>query len=400
MLYLSGIVITFFLSIILIAKRGKTQSDKILAIWLSLTCLHFTFYYIFATGAYVQFPYWLGYELPLPLMYCPFLYLYASSLTAKTKFGWKSLLHFIPAAALYVRLIPFYISSVEERIYVYQHKGIGYESVIELNQIAIIISGVTYIILTLLMLHRHRKNIENEFSNTDKINLNWLRYLTYGTSAIWMVIILGLDDKWIYTTAAFYVFFLGVFGIRQVGIFSNQKLRIEKNKIDNGNNLEVTETIEDSNYESSSPEIVVAPEKVIVIGLPEKMKYRKSSLREEDGKRIHEELIDLMAKKELYKNPELTLAEVAGHLNVHPNIISQVINSFEKRSFYDYVNSQRVEEFKKLTLDSNHRQFTLLAIAFECGFNSKTAFNRNFKKVTNMSPSEFLNQQHVVLADS
>jgi AraC-like DNA-binding protein len=83
---------------------------------------------------------------------------------------------------------------------------------------------------------------------------------------------------------------------------------------------------------------------------------------------------------------------------VHPNILSQVINTFERKSFYDYINGQRIEEFKKVIATPDSRQFTLLALAFECGFNSKTAFNRNFRKSTGLSPSEYLRQVHIRLA--
>ncbi|HYV92396.1 MAG TPA: helix-turn-helix domain-containing protein [Chitinophagales bacterium] len=399
MLYLSGIVITFFLSIILASKKGKTQSDNLLALWLAFTCLHFTVFYMFVSSAFVHFPYLLGVEIPLPLMYGPFLYLYAGSLTKNLRINSKSLLHFLPALGLYLRLVPFFILSGQEKIYVYQHEGIGYESLIAFNRIAIIVSGITYIILTLLMLRRHRKNIENEFSNTDRINLNWLRYLTYGTSAIWLVIIIGLEDKWIYTTAAFYVFFLGYFGIRQVGIFSNQNLQGVTDESSPENNFDETIGIERDRNDLKSPSTISAEEKLLESDTTAKVKYQKSSLSDDEGRRIHEQLISLMVKKELFKDPELNLGEVAKQLDVHPNILSQVINSFEKKSFYDYINGQRIEEFKKLAVDPDHKQFTLLALAFDCGFNSKTAFNRNFRKSTGLSPSEYLNQRHLVLAD-
>ncbi|HZI54714.1 MAG TPA: helix-turn-helix domain-containing protein, partial [Chitinophagaceae bacterium] len=85
-------------------------------------------------------------------------------------------------------------------------------------------------------------------------------------------------------------------------------------------------------------------------------------------------------------------------LKIHPNTLSQVINSFENKTFYDYINGLRIEEFKTLVTDPGSRQFTLLSLAFECGFNSKTAFNRNFKKATGQSPSDYLNQVKINLA--
>lgn len=74
------------------------------------------------------------------------------------------------------------------------------------------------------------------------------------------------------------------------------------------------------------------------------------------------------------------MSDLARQLDIHPNYISQVINSVEQKNFYDFINEHRVEEFKQLVSLSENQHFTLLALAFECGFNSKTSFNRNFKK--------------------
>lgn len=391
MLYLSGIIITFFLSVILAGKKGKSQSDIILNVWLAITCLHFVMFYMFITGALIHFPHMLGFELPLPLMYSPFLYLYAASLTHKRPLKLNSLLHFLPVLGMYGLLIPFFRLPPTQKIYVYQHQGEGFEWLTEINRYAIIASGVTYIVLTLLMLRRHRRKIKDEFSNTEKINLNWLRYLAYGTSAIWIVIISGFHDEWIYATAAVFVFFLGYFGIRQVGIFSNIHPKTEPQGSSELLPEVLTNPIVKTDAESSKSESreVIAEAKV---------KYQKSALTEEDAMKIHQRLTAVMMHETLFKDPELTLADVAEKLGVHPNILSQVINSVERKSFYDYINGLRIGEFKKVTSLPDHRQFTLLALAFECGFNSKTAFNRNFKKATGLSPTEYLNQQHVILA--
>jgi AraC-like DNA-binding protein len=89
----------------------------------------------------------------------------------------------------------------------------------------------------------------------------------------------------------------------------------------------------------------------------------------------------LMAEQKPFKNPDLTLNELAGMLEVHPNYMSQVINSKEKKSFYDLINEKRVEEFIKLISQPSNQQYTLLAISFDCGFNSKASFNRNLRSI-------------------
>lgn len=101
-------------------------------------------------------------------------------------------------------------------------------------------------------------------------------------------------------------------------------------------------------------------------------------------------LTNLMKQDKPFTNPELTLGEIAEQLRVHPNKLSQVINSVTQKNFYDYINSWRVDEFIHLVNKPDNRNYTLLSIAFECGFNSKSSFNRNFRKITGLSPSEYL----------
>jgi AraC-like DNA-binding protein len=92
----------------------------------------------------------------------------------------------------------------------------------------------------------------------------------------------------------------------------------------------------------------------------------------------------------LFTNSELNLSELATRLNIYPNYLSQTINEREGVNFYDYVNNLRIEEFKRLILIPENQKYTFLALAFDCGFNSKSAFNRFFKKSTGLSPSEYL----------
>jgi AraC-like DNA-binding protein len=87
---------------------------------------------------------------------------------------------------------------------------------------------------------------------------------------------------------------------------------------------------------------------------------------------------------------------VAEELEIHPNTLSQVINTVEQKNFFDYVNTLRIEEFKERIANPDNQKYTLLSLAFECGFNSKTSFNRNFKNLTGKSPSEYLKESKAI----
>ncbi|GGF20672.1 helix-turn-helix domain-containing protein [Flavobacterium limi] len=365
MFYLTGIIITFFLVVILTSKKNKSEADKTLALWLFFTGFHLILFYLHFNNEYTEFPFLLGFEIPMPLVQGPFLYLYTSALTNQDYNKKYNLFHFVPFLIAILLLLPFFGLSSDEKIDIYKNEGKGYESLLLVVYISVIISGILYALLSLQKLSKHRKNITEQFSFTEKINLRWLSYLILGSGIIWVVVIF-CDDPYIFSTVVIYLFFIGYFGIKQVGIFTNKPIS------------------ENSETEALALETVSAENQ------SEKIKYEKSGLSDSELQSIHKKLNQLMQEEKLYKNSELTLAELAQKLNVHPNILSQVINSAEQKNFYDYINYQRVEEFKRIIAFSENQKFTLLSLAFECGFNSKTAFNRNFKKVTGRSPSEYL----------
>jgi AraC-like DNA-binding protein len=99
---------------------------------------------------------------------------------------------------------------------------------------------------------------------------------------------------------------------------------------------------------------------------------------------------NIMQNDKLFLNSELTLSELSDKLNSHNSLISNVINTAFQKNFNDFVNEFRVNIFKEKINDPKLKHLTLLAIAFDCGFNSKSTFNRAVKKATGQMPSDFM----------
>ena len=116
----------------------------------------------------------------------------------------------------------------------------------------------------------------------------------------------------------------------------------------------------------------------------------KNILSEEDLNTWKNKLLKVFDTEKPYLNPELTLSDLADKLKTNTSILSQVINTGFDKNFNDFVNEYRVETFKQKMKTPQYQHYTMLAVAFDCGFNSKTTFNRAFKKLTNSMPSEFL----------
>ena len=92
MFYLAGIIITFFLALILWTKKGKTIADVVLAAWLCVMGVHLFLYYLHITGDIYKHSYLLGVQFPLPLLHGPFLYLYTVTVTHEKKYVSKKIL--------------------------------------------------------------------------------------------------------------------------------------------------------------------------------------------------------------------------------------------------------------------------------------------------------------------
>ena len=411
MFYLAGIFITVFLAIILWSKKGKTIADSVLATWLCVMGFHLFLYYLHITGEIYKHTYLLGIQIPMPLLHGPFLYIYTVTVAQeKNVFSKRHLLHFVPAAIAWAALTQYFLMPAAKKIMVYKHNGAGYEVYMQSVFIAFTISGFAYVLASIYQLKQYRKRIADEFSNTEKINLNWLRYLIYSILLIWVIILLGGGDATIYGVVVVFVSLLGYFGIKHMGIFTyRQQLvtnigQLPVSKISPGVSSSTTETeggFQERSLDGASTNIkkepLVSEELVMVEQATVRTKYEKSGLQKQTAEKIHGRLTQLMQTQKLFKQEELSLALLSQQLNVHPNHLSQVINTYENKSFYDYINSLRIEEFKSLALLPENSRYTLLSLAFECGFNSKTSFNRNFKKITGQSPSAFLKEMNVHL---
>lgn len=364
MIYIVGIVITLFLALILLTKSKKSPADRILFCWLCIILLHLILFSVASSEKYFDFPYFLGIEIPIPLLHGPFLFFYTKALTSGY-FNYRNMfMHFIPFTIAIAILIPFFVSSQEEKIFVYQNEGLGYSISSSIILFGIIISGITYTLLSLQTIMKHKRMIRENFSYTERINLQWLYRLIIAFSCIWVLVIFT-DDEVIFIAVVLFVIFIGYYGIKQVGIFTNT--------------LQLSSLRE--SYSEITNDLKMASDK-----------YERSSLTDTQIQKIHKSLIDLIEDKKIYLTPELTLAMVSDELEVHPNALSQVINSIEQKNFFDFINTLRIEEFKVRVADPKNQKYTLLSLAYDCGFNSKTAFNRNFKNLTGQSPSEYMKE--------
>lgn len=124
-------------------------------------------------------------------------------------------------------------------------------------------------------------------------------------------------------------------------------------------------------------------------------KYKKSLFSDEELEQYKTRLKALMVDDELFLKPELSLRTLAQYMNLPPNHMSQLLNEGYQQNFANYVNSYRLEHFKSKLNEPSAHQLTLLALAYDSGFNSKTVFNTFFKKKIGMTPKAYWKQLNV-----
>lgn len=378
MIFMIGASFAFFLALILISKKGKSLADKMLVAWMLVLGTHLGINWLDVTGLDQTYHFLLGIGTPFPLIHGPLLFLYARFLTSeKERMDWKEYLHFLPALLVILRMLPFLFSSGEEKLSYIQDLAEHGSLFMTLVLYSYMVSGITYVTLSLLILRTHRARLTTNFSYTEQINLNWLRNLILGMIVVWSIVIIGhtLDDVFtlniedevdtlIYSSLTLFTLMIGYFGIKQTRIFSGH-----------------------------IPVDTSEPEEIVEKTAPDEIRYRKSGLKSEQADELQARLEEMMLTEKPYLDHTLTLTRLAENLAIHPNYLSQLINERFQRNFYDFINSARIEEFKTLAQQPQSKQFTLVALAYECGFSSKSSFNKFFKKSTGTTPSEFMRSQ-------
>lgn len=371
MFFVFGIFIAIFLEALLLAKKNKSRTDKVLAIWLFLIIANQTFNYFLFSGEMYQYPHWLGVDFPLPVVIGVFLYFYVREITGNSlKNVGIILLHLLPTLSLVLLAIPFYGLTGAEKVYVFENEGAGFEWYVTFSSILIPLSGLVYALWSLWLIKKHQLRIQHNFSNTDRKELQWLKYLSIGFVIIWIVSIF-FDSTIIYSAVVVLVLFIGFFGISQLNIFYAPVVEISEN-------LDATIGKSDG---------VQAPRTRTIT-----KRYAKSGLNIEMAGEIYRKLTDFMNDGTLYKNENLTLSELAKRLGVHPNHLSQVINEQEGKNFYNYINAIRIKEFIRLASLPENKKYTMISLAYDVGFSSKSTFNKHFKSYTGTTPTVFFNE--------
>lgn len=368
--------LSVFFGFLLILKKHKSKADFVLFFWMLLISMHLLLFYFNNNNQYKEYPHLIGVDMAFPVFHALFLFFYVRTITSKNQNFHKSdFLHLVPSLCAYTYMIPFFLKEGNAKYFYYQNIYNEEKYFIIFATIGFIISVIVYTWLTFNMISKYRSYIGQHYSFVEGINLLWMKRLLYGIVSLWTVVILirllGFYPNLVFfkegnylisVAASIFVIFLGFFGIRQTTVFAHHSFH------------EIIEEVKKTD--------------------DFKERYYKSGLKKEQVDLIKNKLIGLMESEKYYLDNKLSLNQLAKHIEINPNYLSQVINEHYSKNFYDFVNSYRIEEFKTKSKDPKFKNYSILALALECGFNSKSAFYSVFKKQLGVSPTEFLKINH------
>ncbi len=362
--YLLAALQGVMLSVFLFTKKQNHAANLALAVATLALSIELATVVYYSKGWYKLYPHLMGFSYPFPALYGPLFYLYARLISKKQKhLRAIDILHFIPVLAMYCVTTPVFFSSGEEKIAFLNNMLLNiHDPIYSVFDNFIPVQGIIYTILTIKVVVEYNRSIKNSYSNIDLINLNWLKYLTFGMIIIWSIVALisiayllmlhlGIINALLNIPLSILIYSIGYMGLKQ-------------------------------------PEIFIDPSS-ISLQSASAVKYRRSGLNDESAEEIKRKLLVLMLSDKPFLSHDLTLQKLADRLKTSSHNLSEVINTKIHQSYYDFINQYRVEEFKNRLTDPENERYNLLSIAFDSGFQSKGTFNSIFKKFTGMTPSEY-----------
>lgn len=353
-----GIVQGLFLAITLSRIKDQNKSaNKVLVQILLITSLVLAGRMIIAHQFVLHIFKWLSFTDSIIFLLGPFTYLYVRRLIVESSSAYKlPWWHYIPVIIYSLTFIYLNVIDQETKMRLYQERYLywffnGYE-VIGLA------SHFFYLTKSFSLLRRYRLEEKRRLSNKQDFHRFLLLYLITITICmfLWLFsyinayyfrnvsLIISYDTIWI--TVPFFIYIVGYFSLKQPELF-----RIVKQ---------------------------------------EPMKVHSKRLNDFEATQLKISLKNLLKDEQVFLENNLTLGELAKRLNASANDVSWLLNNEYKASFYDFINEYRIKEFINRIHVNSHAHQTILSIAMDVGFNSKSTFNKVFKVQVGVTPSEYI----------
>lgn len=340
-------------------KTNNSTANKFLAALLFVLTLVVGSSVLIYSQLYSSIPFILGLFLPFHYLIGPLFYFYISSLTQPDfQIKNKHMLHLTPFLICIFSWIPFLFLETATKLSItagyinHNLRNPEFTLRFALRWTHILV----YLFLSGSILIKHKKRIKDQLSSTNKIKLTWLRNLLLFFTLI--LILSGFfyfiwdpkNNLFVFTRIIifiepFFVFYLGYKGLTQPYILINGQ------------------------------------------DINNKKKYSYSNLTKEEANQSLSRLLQYIKSEKPFIDPNLTLKDLGRKTNIQQRYLSQIINEYMHQNFHDFINHYRIEFAAKILREDKEK--SILDIAYDSGFNSKSSFNSEFKKNMCMTPSQY-----------
>ena len=366
-----GLAQSLFAAFALGTRRTVSLPDKLLVV--SLLVFAFKFIILIFHLQHQEF-FDMQFSLGLiPLTFGPLLYLYTSYLVSERKrFRSMDLLHFLPFLLITVAYFAFFQDEVDfsDESFLTQDP---YLWVRVTFSIVFFTSVIVYTVLTFAKLIVFRRNIEAQFSYRDRgLQLFWVNFIAVLFTLSGLVVIVAgaynaiMFKKVVDTALLSHIgltsvaYAISYFGLRQPSLFRSEYAALEDE-----------------------------PSQKTVVKKEAESKEVKPRFSDQEAKVLIERLIIHMSEERPYLNPELTLGELSAQVNLAKHELTDLLNVNMGKNFFTFVNEFRLKAVIRRLANPDYDHLTIMAIANDCGFNSKSTFNSLFKQAYDHTPSDY-----------
>lgn len=351
-----GISISVFVLVLLARKTNKKQSDGLLAAWFLTALVHLIFYLLGDHSFLKEKHLLIAVGNALPVLHIFIIAAYVDQLRSRVikqlLFGYATIFILYVAALFYMSITG---SILQEGAWLnFSHKAATWMYFIPPSFLLIYLVACFYILRSIKL---YRFNLKSIYSSVITTNTAWLAYWlwSYAIGSIIIVMaVLNLDFGTISSDTAYMI----VTSVLAAQVFLVGQLGVTRNFV----------------FPKASGEYT---------------KYRASGLKNEEKTSRKAQLLKYLDEDKPYLDSNLSLHQLAKELSIPPYQLSQLINESLNTNFFDLINEYRVQEFKRRIQDESYNHLSILGIAFDSGFNSKSGFYKSFRKLTGISPSQY-----------
>jgi AraC-like DNA-binding protein len=339
-------------------KKGRLAATRLLAAFMAVTSFAIIGSILVSTKYILVYPHLVQLTAPLHFLFGPLIFLYVSISTTRKSLRKLDFLHFLPFMLCAAYYAPLYFQSRANKLNYSQAMLENYPPTdLRIKSALLVIQALPYLILAGKKSLSHSQKIKALNPAAGRNHLFWLR-----TLMLMAVVVAG--------AGLFRLFFS----------FRPESMLLVP--------LCFSVMVYVAGYMAlKHPDALAGIDEPIYL---EKLKkYEKSNLTSARSDEYVKRLLSYMETEKPYVSGDLTLQKLADKLSIPASHLSQIINERLEQNFFDFVNSYRVKEVQRLFADPSKKHYSLLAIAEEVGFNSKSTFNSAFRKHAKMTPSEF-----------